>query len=344
MTVIDEIDAIEVKEGDKEDVSERLIRYARRAIIPLSLMELQSFDFLPRDWDVLEHILAKAGEAKGFFKEELLDSATNIKLGNLLYCKNEFDGSVDHYRRALDIDDLPVARKNLGIALLAGNHVEEARKVFEEAVEKVYDDHVLWFYLGLSYEYGEEGRYRDEDMLRKVLHYYDRSLELKPDFGPAQYNKGLVLSLLGRKEEAQELITAWLKENPGSPAGWCDRGLLLRAVGDLEGALKCYENAINLKPDFDLAWLNKSVALFGATRYEESLEAIEKALELNPDSDIALTNKGAVLSELGRYDEAVICYDRALELNPGFEGAIKNRAKALAAIERRESEQKERKG
>jgi len=334
MAIIDDIDALVIEKDDKDKVGEKITMFARRAIIPLSLMELQSFDFLPRDWDILEHLLDKVEDATKEYDDEFLDSLTIIKLGNLLYCRNEFSRCVDYYKRALEVNDLPVVRKNLGITLLAADQAEEARKIFEDAVEQVEDDHVLWYYLGLSYEYGEEGRYEDKAMLEKVLRYYDRSLELAPDFGPAQFNKGLVLTLLGRKEEAQEMITAWLKENPSSEVGWCDRGLLLRAMDDVEGALKCYENAIKLRPDFDLAWLNKSVALFGLGKYDEALEAADKALELNDESEIAWSNKGAVLSELGKYTEAIVCFDKALEINPDFIGAKKNKAKAQEAIEK----------
>lgn len=338
MDIIDEIDGLAIKGQDEDEVMKDLAMYIRRAIIPLSLMDLQNFDFLPRDWDVLEHVLPKVDEAKEVFGKEMVDSPDLIKLGNLSYVKHEFSKACDFYERALALDEMLQARKNLGIALIASGKIDRAMEVLDESVKKFEEDHELWFYLGLAWEQKAHEQehiskeLRDEH-LNKTLEFYSKALEISPEFSVARYNKGMVLVLLGRKEEAKELVLEVLKEDPASEGGWIARGLLLRSTGDHEGALKCYSNAITINPDSHLGWLNKSVALFGLGKYEESLEAADKALELNKTSEIAWSNKGAVLSEVDRFEEAVECFDKAIELNPDFEGAKRNRDRARKAIE-----------
>lgn len=333
MDILDEIDGIDVS-SDEEAVREALQRYARRAIIPLSLLELQRFDFLPRDWDVLERVQRKAEEAREAFGKDLLDVASVVKVGNLLYCKEDFKGAVREYERALGMQPMPAIRKNLGIALMADGRHGEARKVLEEAVAEVTDDADLWFYLGLSWERSTGPRAtKDERLehLNKALEGYDKALEVDPEHGPARYTKAAVLTLLGRKEDAKELITELLRKQPGSEAGWVARGIILRSQEDIEGALKCYDNALKINPDSHFAHLNRSVALFSLGRLEEALGSAEEALNVCK-TDIAYSNKGAILSELGRFEESVECFDRALELNPDFEGARRNRDKALMAL------------
>ena len=347
MDLIDEIDHIVIHGRDEKDVKADLFRYIRRAVVPLSLFELQKTEFLIRDWNVLEHVLEKAEQARAVFGKEILDAASLIKLGNLYFCKNDLPKAQELYRRATQMHALPVAFKNLGIALLSDGKPVEARVSLETASKGDPKDSQTLFYIGLTWEAVAEGRSKTPEgvmaitsleksqidvHLKKALEYYDRSLELDPKFGPALYNKSVVLTLLGRKEEAKDVITKMLEGQPASEAGWIARGLILRTSEDHLGALKCYENAIIINQDSHIAWLNKSVVLFVLKRLDEALDAAERALELNKVSEIAWNNKGAVLSELKRYKEAVACFDKAVELNPNFEGAKKNRDKAVEAL------------
>ncbi len=349
MDLIDEIDGIVINGRAEQDVKADLARYIRKAVVPLSLFELQKTEFLIRDWNVLEHVLEKAEHAKSVFGKEILDAASLIKLGNLYFCKNDLPRAQEFYRRAATVQPLPVALKNLGVALLSDGKPVEAREFLEAAVKGDAKDLQTLFYLGLTWEAVAEGRSKTaegvmaitsleksqvDDHLKKALEYYDQSLALDPKFGPALYNKSVVLTLLGRKDEARDVITKMLEGQPASEAGWTARGLILRASEDHEGALKCYENAIIINQDSHVAWLNKSVVLFILKRLDEALAAAERALELNKMSEIAWSNKGAVLSELGRYKEAIRCYDKAIKLNPNFEGPKKNRAKVVEALEK----------
>jgi len=349
MDILKEIDGIVIRGRADMDVGADLAMFVRRAIIPLSLFELQHSELLPRDWDVLEHVLEKANEAKAVFDGDVLDAASLVKLGNLAYCKNDLSNAQDLYRRSIKVHELPVALKNLGIALLSDGKPVEAREALEKAVEREGKDFQALFYLGLTWEAVAEGKVRApigviattnldkaqvEEHLHKALNYYDEALAIEPKFGPALYNKSVVLSLLGRKDEANDVIIQMLKGQPASEAGWIARGLIMRASDNNDGALKCYENAIIINPDSHLAWLNKGVALFALKRYEEALVAVDKAIELNKGSEIAWSNKGALLSELGRFKEAIECFDKAIELNKDFEGARKNRAKAMAAMKK----------
>jgi len=348
MDLIDEIDGIVIGGRPEQDVRADLARYVRRAVIPLSLFDLQKIEFLPRDWDVLEHVLDKANEAKAVFKKDVLDAAGLIKLGNLQFCKNDLPKAQELYRRSIEVQEYPVAHKNLGVALLADQRPVEARAAFEQAIAKDEKDIQVLFYLGLTWEAVAEGRTAPscagvmattslekgqvEEHLKKALEYYNKALCVEPKYGPALYNKSVVLTMLGRKEEARDVITDMLKGQPASEAGWIARGLILRSTDDIEGALKCYENAIVINEESHLAWLNKSVVLFTLKRLDEALVAADRAVELNKSSEIAWSNKGAVLSELGRFKVAIKCFDKAIMLNPDFEGARRNRDKALKAM------------
>lgn len=356
MDVLNEIDGIEIKGRAEADVRADLAKYIRRAVIPLSLFELSSSEILPRDLDVLEHVLKRAEEAKAVFDKDVLDAASLIKLGNLAYCKNELSVAQDLYRRSIKVQETPVALKNLGVALLSEGKPVDAREALENAVARDRKDPQTLFYLGLTWEAVAEGKVKSpigviatttldkeqvKEHLEKALGYYNDALELEPKFGPALYNKSVVLTLLGRKEEANDVIIQMLKGQPASEAGWIARGLIMRSSGNIEGSLKCYENAIIINPNSHLGWLNKSVVLFVLKKYDDAIVAVDKAVELNSSSEIAWSNKGAILAELKRFKEAIPCFDKAIKLNPAFDGAKDNRAKAIKALE---DQVKDRKG
>ena len=63
--------------------------------------------------------------------------------------------------------------------------------------------------------------------LEEAIKWYDKALEIKPDFVDALYNKGLALYDLGKPEEA----------------------------------IKWYDKALEIKPDFVDALYNKGLAL-----------------------------------------------------------------------------------
>ena len=347
MDILNEIDGIIIQGRAEADVRADLAKYIRRAVVPLSLFELSSSEILPRDLDVLEHVLKRAEEAKAVFDKDVLDAASLIKLGNLAYCKNELSVAQDLYRRSIKVQETPVALKNLGVALLSEGKPVDAREALENAVARDRKDPQTLFYLGLTWEAVAEGKVKSpigviatttldkeqvKEHLEKALEYYNDTLELDPKFGPALYNKSVVLTLLGRKEEANDVIIQMLKGQPASEAGWIARGLIMRQSGNHEGALKCYENAIVINPNSHLGWLNKSVALFVLKKYEEAIVAVDKAIELNSSSEIAWSNKGAILAELKRFKDAIPCFDKAVDLNPAFDGAKKNRAHAIEAL------------
>lgn len=350
MDIVSEIDSIAIKGRTEKEVQSDLTRFIRRAVIPLSLFELSNSELLPRDLDVLEAVLKKAEEAKAVFEKDVLDAASLVKLGNFAYCKNDMAQAQDLYRRSIKVQEIQVALKNLGVTLLSDGRPVEAREFLEAAIKKDSKDFQALFYLGLTWEAVAEGKVRSPvgviatttldkaqvvEHLETALRYYNEALAVEPKFGPALYNKSVVLTLLGRKDEANDVIIDMLKGQPASEAGWIARGLIMRQSGNHEGALKCYENAIIINQDSHLGWLNKCVALFTLKRYDDALAAVERAIELNDKSEIAWSNKGALLAELKHYKEAIKCFDKAIELNSDFEGAKKNREKAIEAMKKK---------
>ena len=138
--------------------------------------------------------------------------------------------------------------------------------------------------IGLSHYESE----RDHD----AIQFYERALEIDPQYAYAYNNKGLSLSRLGRYEEA---------------------------IAELDKALEIDPNALK-------AYYNKGLALSHLERYEEAIAEFDKALGIDANALNIYYNKGLALSHLERYEEAIAELDKALELEKFIEIYI---AKAL---------------
>ena len=164
---------------------------------------------------------------------------------------------------------------------------------------------------------------------KEALTYFDKALDILPNFDAAWLNKGVVLTKLGRDEEALKCYAKAVENNPNSGDAWYNCGLSYQNQGSLENALNSYERAIELNPMFEAAWLNKGVLLRRMQRPREAIECYDRVLTINAQSPVAWYNKGFALSQLGRTQDELACYDRALSINPQYTEVWLNRGVAL---------------
>jgi tetratricopeptide (TPR) repeat protein/predicted amidohydrolase len=173
---------------------------------------------------------------------------------------------------------------------------------------------------------GKLGKYEE------ALKCYDKVIELRPDCEDAWYNKGVTLGKLGKYEEALKCYDKAVELRPDDEEVWLNKGWILGELGKYEEELKCYDKAVELKPDYEKAWLNKGVTLDKLGKYEEALKCYDKAVELKPDYEKAWYNKGVTLGKLGKYEEALKCYDKVIELRPDDEDAWYNKGVTLGKL------------
>jgi tetratricopeptide (TPR) repeat protein len=130
---------------------------------------------------------------------------------------------------------------------------------------------------------------------REALSSYEQALRLRPDFGEA-----------------------------------CnDLGIVWQRLGDWSKAEAYYRQAIRLIPGLAVAYNNLGTALRGQGKWAEAFKAFEEAVRLEPDNpDMALT-LGVNLQEHGKLDRAVGCYRQALRLRPDHAAASRHLAFAL---------------
>lgn len=126
------------------------------------------------------------------------------------------------------------------------------------------------------------------DDYAKALVFFERAVEIDPDYAEAWYQAGFCYGMLKMHQEA----------------------------------LKASRRAASLKPDWAEAWLNVGTSSFALGQFKEAVEAYRQATKIdssNPDAYYAL---GLALGRLNRQDEEVLAYRRAISIRPDHTGAI----------------------
>lgn len=112
---------------------------------------------------------------------------------------------------------------------------------------------------------------RDED----ALVYFERSLQLEPNFPPALYNRGNSLRKLNRPAEAVQSYDQVLQAVPNNPEVLNNRGNALRALNKLDEAHASFAAAIRHAPDYADAHWNLGLSLLLAGDYQRGWQHYE---------------------------------------------------------------------
>ncbi len=163
--------------------------------------------------------------------------------------RGELEEAERAYRRAVALDDRDFgARMNLGVVLADQNRIQQASKYYEEALN--INDQVpdLHFNLGRVYTRigdgvpGAEARKYYE----RALDRYAQALKLKPNLYKAEYNRGLVLHMLGRTEEEIEAFKRALALRKRYPQALYNLAYTFESVHRYEDALLYWERYVKI--------------------------------------------------------------------------------------------------
>jgi predicted O-linked N-acetylglucosamine transferase (SPINDLY family) len=163
---------------------------------------------------------------------------------------------------------------------------------------------------------------------------YKKVLRAQPNHLGALNLLGILLTQLGRDEEAEHAIRAALKINAGVEVTQYNHGLVLKKLKRLPEALAAFERASALNPHVADTWNSRGTVLNDLKRFEEALSDFDKAIALKSDFADAFFNRGNALQGLRRYAAAVESYSKAITLNPRNASAHNNRGTALLYLKR----------
>jgi tetratricopeptide (TPR) repeat protein len=166
------------------------------------------------------------------------------------------------------------------------------------------------------------------DRPEDALGAFDQALARNPRYVEAHLNRGVLLTGLGRSDEAAAafaLADQYGKpDHTGLPTSAANRianahatvGDEYRAAGALAEAIAQYRRALELRPGFVDIRLALARALIDADQHGDAADALDQILVDHPDSVEALLLRGLTAYLQGATGTAERMWDRVAQLSP----------------------------
>lgn len=302
---------------------------------------------ISKDSELVQKLLEAGRELKQKDADQLT-YGMRVALGLLAVEVNKVDEGAEFFRLALETqpDDPLGVYQEWGLALLVGEHYEQAAGVFQEAVDKKLapqgDPTLLYHIAGALEMAGKTDKAlaaaREALQIRDTvpllysriawIYYhakrYDEAIkaydELIEKFDGTEDSKRarLILSSIyvikKNMPKAEELLEEVLDQYPDDPGANNDLGYLWADQGKfLKRALRMIEIAIESEPDNQAYQDSMGWVLFKLGRYEDALKWLKKAAAEEDPDGVILDHLGDCYFRLGEQKKAEDCWQRALE-------------------------------
>lgn len=248
-------------------------------------------------------------------------------LGVLLQSLGEASGARACFESALSVD--PADREalvNLGSILTAGGEPGKALGYFARALAGNEDWQPVRFNYGVALAAVER---HDE-----ALGHIDAARRLRPGHVEAEIAAANLHLKRGRAAEALAIARALVAGQPDNPAAQFQAGIVLHLLGRRDEAVAAYERATHLAPAVHEPFNNLAQALTEIGRHDDAKVAVARALALKPDFAEAWNTSGNIFANIGATEEAIAAYRRVLDLKPDFAVALVNLAQQLGDLGR----------
>ncbi|WP_025740512.1 KGGVGR-motif variant AAA ATPase [Aquimarina pacifica] len=125
----------------------------------------------------------------------------------------------------------------------------------------------------LSYEIGD---------YKNAKKFIELALSINSNSIKSLYIKGLTLSKLNKKNEAEKIYLDILKKNDRFLGAMIGLGHIYNDKGENEKALEYHMRAVEIRPDFEYGYNSVANALRNIGNYEKALDYIYQGLAINP--------------------------------------------------------------
>jgi len=174
------------------------------------------------------------------------DHLTQNDLGLVYMSKYRYDLAETHFRKAIKIKpDYAAARNNLGTVYLARKDWNAAINVFKSLEGNLLYATPHYPLSNLGFAYYNLGDYRKAEV------YYQRALDIEPNFPTALRGLGKTYLAMAKIPEAVSVLEKAVREAPLWPELYLDMGNAYQLAGEYTKALLAYNKVTELAPDSD---------------------------------------------------------------------------------------------
>ncbi|KAJ8555643.1 hypothetical protein K7X08_013139 [Anisodus acutangulus] len=254
----------------------------------------------------------EVGEEEKEIKERKAKAQKEKEAGNGAYKKKDFETAIQHYTKAIELDDEDISFiTNRAAVYLEMEKYEDCIKDCDKAVER-----------------GRELR-SDFKMVARALTRKGTALtkmaKNSKDFEAAieVFQKALTehrnpdtLKKLNEAEKAKKELEQQEYFNPQIADEEREKGNQLFKEMKYPDAVKHYTESIKRNPKDPRAYSNRAACYTKLAALPEGLKDAEKCIELDPKFVKGYTRKGAVQFFMKEYEKALKTYQEGLKLDP----------------------------
>lgn len=245
---------------------------------------------------------------------ELRSDASNwCRMGRCLIHLDRYGEAVDACDRALAADQTDTGAWFWRItALTKLRRVEEALTTIEQAVlvEGWSDELKGTLYLFRGILLVKLNRLHD------AMDSFYRGVQLTPDVSKSRRERGKLLQLLGRHEEAAAIFERMIEDNSMETQDWGSYALTLEKLERYEESVASFDRQLASETDAHEAWVNRGRVLRTVGRHYEAIESFNRATQLRPDDSTALLEMGYTYNLLGEVEQALEAFQAAYQRKP----------------------------
>ena len=167
----------------------------------------------------------------------------------------------------------------------------------------------------------------------EALSWYNRALELKPNYAEALNNTGICWARKGEPDQAIVWYRRAVERLRAYPQAWYNLGLALSQAGREPEAIEAFRTSLKYAPLNADAHRDLGLVLLGTSRPDEAMEEFRAAYSLNADP-LMLVYIAQAFMQQNNLPEAVKYCLRALEADPKLFEAHLELGNALARQDR----------
>lgn len=309
--------------------------YYNRAMIFLNLKETGAED-----------------KAIEFFKKSLLYKPkipyAYYELANIYYNRKQYDKAKSYYQKSFKLDKKNrKAQYNYAITLFYLDKQKDSVKILKKLIKSEPDDVAA----SAAFQLGNIEVHNKK--YSKSIEYYNRAIQISPEFTDALYNLGImyytgkqtrkavdiferlvslennnieILNKLadiyyrsGNIDTSFKYLEMLLRANPRNINALSLLGDIYYSRGEYEEAALRYLKIIELSPtssESKIAYINLGNVYFKFKLYKKAIQNYEKALQLDKESDNIYINLGLAYNAIGNFNKALTLFQTAVNLNP----------------------------
>ncbi|XP_066322296.1 hsp70-Hsp90 organizing protein-like [Miscanthus floridulus] len=276
-------------------------------------------------------------------KERKAAAQKEKELGNAAYKKKDFETAIQHYTKALELDDEDISYlTNRAAVYIEMGKYDECIKDCDKAVErgrelradfkmisraltrkgtalvklaktsKDFDIAIETFQKALT-------EHRNPDTLKKLIEAERAKKELEqqeyydPKLADEEREKGNEFFKEQKYPEAIKHYTEALRRNPKDPRVYSNRAASYTKLGAMPEGLKDAEKCLELDPTFTKGYTRKGAIQFFMKEYDKAMETYQAGLKHDPNNQELLDGVRRCIEQINKANRGEISQDELQE-------------------------------